>query len=237
MTYFQLNNVLPNDQVGNPNPTSGLGPVAAINANYDEIDDKLWRYRQADRVAVNFPGAEEGQSFSDNRSDWTDPFVTPVANQKSHRLWVFDGAGAAHKQDSRFQETWGADTNLVLTSPYVQQASGSLIPRIRKSNYGRVEIRGGVINTVSQTLFPTGVFTFCDGQLPWATWGFKDVSTLYYKLGTDTPSGAFANAQLIVDNNGGFVRMRAQYQGSGASGSFINFSSIIWDNGYTGVTN
>lgn len=115
-----------------------VDPVAALDNNYDIIDNGITAMQGFQGGAtVNLANADTGQE------------VTPAdASSPAYcALWVADNTGTWHDADTT--ETWGAWTSITLNpsaSPAVTTGAGRP-PQFRKSNYGRLELRGCIAPT------------------------------------------------------------------------------------------
>lgn len=121
MTYLNLTST-PNTEL--------TDPQTALNANWDEIDEKFGLLNShSSPVGSSVSDAEVGIEFV---SSETDP----------PEIAVFTEDSAFKKIQTEADETWGAWTNINLASGF--SAVTSRTPQLKISNFGRVVVRGAV---------------------------------------------------------------------------------------------
>lgn len=208
MVYLSLTDTVAGDTVNES---------TQLNANWDQIDTKINALVVS---STNLPGAavvspEEGiESVNPNKTDDFDYFV---------HLGVYDGA--AWRQQTL--ETWGAWQTITLTAPFVERSG--FTPKLRISNTGIVEFRGGVINTAGASAWPTGLQVINSGQFADATY-HPDQAT--HKLIAASVASTWAYGRARVDSNGGFMRLSVQFVGATGGGNFLQLEGLHY---YTGA--
>lgn len=207
MAYFNFN------YVTNPPLDELVNPTTQLNANWQEVDDKIKGFNTQPNTVINPPLGSEA--------------LHPV---DTHRIGVWNGTEWIRSINPNL--SWGVWTAFNLLAPAVQR-SAVFTPKYKvNSVYARVALSGGVLFNVAADPWPTGttVRITDTGAIPIA---YKPLGGWSYQtVAVSTPSGAggFSSAQAIVDavTDPSDIRISIRFQGDSGGGNFVMLDSLGW---------
>lgn len=190
--------------------SSAVNEVTALNNNWDMISDKISLLNVNTAVGVGVTNPVQGLESWD----------------QTHAFGVYTGTAW---RTGGARESWGAWTNMNISAPYVPRTT--FTPQLRLSDIGRIQMRGGIVNTAAGSPWPGGMVVIHDGQFPSSTHG-PVITSIQRTGGSVATAPNWSYGQLFISNSAtNFLKIFAQFVGSVGGGNFLVLDDVeFWVN-------
>lgn len=203
MPFFDLN------LITDPPGDEFVNEETQLNANWTELDKGLsW---------LQFFGATPPLNVG----------IETITSVNRHSVWN----GTAQRVPYSIPSGWTAWTTLTPVAPYVVRGGFPFKWR-RNAGLRKVQVTGGILNTVAASPFPhTSFVTICNAGI---SSSFAPMGGLHMQhSATAAITGAgigidCATARLQVRLSGATAWIEAHYMGQDGGGNFLQFDGLEW---------